>query len=212
MYCDDELIPINLLQHYAFCPRQCGLIAIENLWQDNVLTIGGSLLHESVDSPETESIGDCERITALRIHSYRYGLTGKCDVVELRHTAHGLQCLPVEFKAGQPKHNDIDCIQLCAQALCLEEMLACRIEHGAFFYGKVRRRVTVHLDERLRQQTTEMIAAVRQLVESMTVPPAEFAPKCNNCSLISLCQPKASNAARVRRYIHDLFHPSDDVQ
>jgi CRISPR-associated exonuclease Cas4 len=210
MYADDELIPINLLQHYVFCPRQCGLIAIDNLWRDNPLTVGGTLLHERVDTPSSEHTGDIERITALRVHSHTHGLTGKCDVVERIRTSVGVEIIPVEYKAGEPKHDLSDSIQLCAQALCLEEMLQCRIERGAFFYGKIRRRQYIQLDDQLRSRTLETIAAVRTMIAQQAVPPASYAPKCRNCSLIDLCQPKASNFTRAQRYLHELFHPTSD--
>lgn len=212
MYSEQDFIWINLLQHYRFCPRQCALIAIEDAWRDNSLTIGGMLLHEKVDEPETTVVGDVERITSLRIHSYRYGLTGKCDVVERRRTTSGIEIVPVEYKAGMPKKDLSDNIQLCAQALCLEEMLDCTIDRGEFFYGKIRRRVPVQIDQTLRTLTIETIAAVRQLIETQHLPPADYAPKCRSCSLRELCQPKASNSRRVRFYLQRLFNPSDNAR
>ncbi|MCS7001051.1 MAG: CRISPR-associated protein Cas4 [Bacteroidota bacterium] len=211
MYSEEDFLPINLLQHYVFCPRQCGLIAVECLWRENALTIGGKLLHEHVDRADTEWSGDVERISGLRIHSYRYGLTGKCDLVERRHTPHGIVVTPIEYKAGEPKPDLSDSIQLCAQALCLEEMMHCTIPQGMFFYGKIRRRVALELTDELRQRTIETITAVRQMVDSFTVPPAEYAPKCRSCSLVDLCQPKAANRQRVQSYLCSLFHSVEET-
>lgn len=206
---EHDFIPIRLLQHYRFCQRQCALLALDTVWAHNALTVAGALLHERVNKPIQFIHGNTEYIHSLRVHSYRYGLTGVCDVV-LRCTGPTESCImPIEYKVGMPKRDLSDSVQLCAQALCLEEMLNCSIRHAALFYGRIRRRLTVELDDTLRQQTLETIAAVRTLIESQHLPAAQYAPKCRSCSLYDLCQPKAANSRRVNAYLKRLFHPPE---
>lgn len=196
---------ISALQHYIFCPRQCGLIHVDDVWQDNLYTIRGEILHEKVDTDTYETRVDVKTVRGLRIHSYKYGLVGRCDVVEFKQTAKGKEIMPVEFKAGEPKEDISDKVQLCAQVLCLEEMLQIEINKAAFFYGKIKRRNIVEINDELRNQTVEVISKVRELVDSKTVPKIEYSSKCRNCSLISICQPKALNNKKLRNYITGLY-------
>ncbi len=205
MYTEDDFIMISALQHYIFCPRQCGLIHIDDVWQDNLFTVRGEILHEKVDTDTYETRGDVKTVRGLRIHSYKYGLAGRCDVVEFKQTVIGKEVLPVEFKAGEPKDDISDKVQLCAQVLCLEEMLNVEISKAAFFYGKIRRRFMVDITNELREQTVEIINKVRGLVESRKVPVFEYSSKCRNCSLINVCQPKAMNNKKLKKYIQELF-------
>ena len=149
MYTEDDFIMISALQHYVYCPRQCGLIHVDDVWQENVYTTRGNILHEKVDTDTYESRGTVKTIRGLRIHSFQYGIVGRCDVVEIRSSEKGETILPVEFKSGKPKENISDKVQLCAQAICLEEMLKTKIKQGAFFYGKIRRRNTIEIDDRI---------------------------------------------------------------
>jgi CRISPR-associated exonuclease Cas4 len=160
-------------------------------------------------------------VRGLRIHSSRLGIVGRCDVVEFYDREEGrlpsceiraegdlqqhLQVLPVEFKAGEPKEDICDKVQLCAQALCLEEMLKTTIEHGAFFYGKIRRRNIVEIDTELRTQTERIIAAVHQIVSTKKVPSAVYSQKCRNCSLEDVCMPKAMNEKKLQQYMKSLY-------
>src|SRR3990172_6705819 len=146
MYTEDDFIMISALQHYIFCPRQCGLIHVDDVWQENLFTVRGNILHKKVDTDTYETRGTIKTVRGLRIHSFRLGIVGRCDVVEFRETKSGEEAMPVEFKAGQPKEDISDKVQLCAQALCLEEMLNTQISKGAFFYGKIRRRNIVEID------------------------------------------------------------------
>lgn len=205
MYTEDEFVMISALQHYIFCPRQCALIHIEDVWQDNLLTVRGEILHEKADSDTYETRGDIRTVCGLRIHSYEYGLTGRCDVVEFRITPAGREVFPVEFKAGEPKSDLSDSVQICAQALSLEEMFGVSIKQGAFFYGKIRRRVPIEFTEELRKSTVEVIRGVRDLINNQTVPTARYASKCRSCSLIDICQPKAMDSAKLKNYISELF-------
>lgn len=205
MYTEDDFIMISALQHYIFCPRQCGLIHIDDVWQDNLFTVRGEILHEKVDTDTYETRGDVKTVRGLRIHSYKYGLVGRCDVVEFKQTAKGKEVLPVEFKAGEPKDDISDKVQLCAQVLCLEEMLNVEISKAAFFYGKIRRRQVIDITNELREQTIEIINDVRSLVESRKIPVIEYSSKCRNCSLIDVCQPKAMNNKKLKKYIQELY-------
>lgn len=205
MYTEDDFIMISALQHYIFCTRQCGLIHIDDVWQDNLFTIRGEILHEKVDTDSYETRGDVKTVRGLRIHSYKYGLVGRCDVVEFKNTSNGKEILPVEFKVGEPKEDISDKVQLCAQVLCLEEMLNVEIAKAAFFYDKIRRRNIIEITTELREQTQEVISKVRELVDNKTVPVIEYSSKCRNCSLISICQPKALNKKKLKHYIQNLF-------
>ncbi len=210
MYSEDELLPINLLQHWRFCQRQCGLLALDNIWQDNVLTTSGMLFHEVVHRPDEECDDGLHIVRGMRIASFRYGITGICDVVEIDDDSGNRNILPIEYKVGAPKRDRSDDVQLCAQALCLEEMMDCTIRHGAFFYGKTRRRLLIELDDALRAETLETIAAVRAMLQSGQLPPARYEPKCLSCSLLDLCQPKAQNTKRLERYMHELYNPPSE--
>ncbi len=205
MFTEDEFIQLSALQHYVFCPRQCALIHVDDVWNDNVFTVKGNILHEKVDTDTYETRGALKTVRALKIHSFRLGLAGKCDVVEFRKAGDEIEILPVEFKAGQPKQNISDEVQLCAQALCLEEMLTTTVKKGVFFYGRIRRRVQVDISLQLRQQTEEIIAAVHDIVERKYVPQAKYETKCKSCSLESICQPKAMNEKKLRTYVNELY-------
>ncbi|GIK60571.1 MAG: CRISPR-associated protein Cas4 [Ignavibacteriota bacterium] len=205
MFTEDDFIMISALQHYIFCPRQCGLIHVDDVWQDNLFTVRGEILHEKVDTDTYETRGDIKTVRGLRIHSFKYGLVGRCDVVEFKHTSKGKEIFPVEFKAGEPKEDISDKVQLCAQVLCLEEMQDTQISSAAFFYGKIRRRNLVTIDEELRSQTLQVIQAVREIVDKKIIPRIEYNSKCRNCSLQSICQPKAMNKRKLQNYIKDLY-------
>lgn len=205
MFTEDDFIMISALQHYIFCPRQCGLIHIDDVWQDNLFTVRGEILHEKVDSDTYETRGDVKTVRGLKIHSYKYGLVGRCDVVEFKNTTKLKEVVPVEFKAGKPKEDISDIVQLCAQVFCLEEMLNVEINKAAFFYGKIRRRVIIKITNELREQSEDVIYKVRQLLDSKTIPKVEFSQKCRNCSLITICQPKALNNKRLNNYIKNLY-------
>ena len=205
MYTEDDFIMISALQHYIYCPRQCGLIHVDDVWQENLFTVKGNLLHEKADTDTYETRGDVRTVRGLRIHSYNYGLTGRCDVVEFRNTPTGKEILPVEFKSGKPKDDISDKVQLCAQVICLEEMLNIVVHKAAFFYAKIRRRNLVVIDDQLREQTKEVIQKVREIVDSKNVPKIGYNTKCRNCSLINICQPKAMNKRKLQNYLKDLY-------
>jgi CRISPR-associated exonuclease Cas4 len=205
MYTEDDFFQLNALQHYVFCPRQCALIHVEDVWHENVFTVRGDILHEKVDTDTYETRGTKRTVRGLRIHSFRLGIVGRCDVVEFRESKNGEEAMPVEFKSGKPKDDLSDKVQLCAQALCLEEMLNVKISRGAFFYAKTRRRDIVEIDESLRSQTEAIIASAREIVSTKKIPAAEYGTKCRNCSLYDICQPKAMNNKKLEKYINEMY-------
>lgn len=193
MLADDELVMMSALQHYCFCPRRCALIHVEEVWRDNYLTASGRQLHERVDRRGSESRGDVKTLTALRLVSRRLGVTGIADMVEL-HRIDGIwRAYPVEYKHGRPKGNRADEVQLCAQAMALEEMRNEEIMEGALFYGAVRRRTVVRFDDGLRQLTAAAAKAVRDLIGRGETPPAVYSSVCDACSLYEVCRPKEFN-------------------
>jgi CRISPR-associated exonuclease Cas4 len=190
----DESVPISALQHWLFCPRQCALIHVERLWAENRLTAEGRILHTRADSGKAGRRGGVKSLRDVAIGSTRYGLHGVADVVEL----HGalIRPYPVEYKRGRPKAHRADEVQLCAQALCLEEMFDCPIAEGALYYGANRRRKVIALDADLRALTLETAAAVGAMMCAGILPPPRYEPRrCNACSLLSLCRPKARRSA-----------------
>lgn len=207
MYSEDDFIQLSALQHYVFCPRQCALIHVEDAWRENVFTVRGEILHQKVDEDTYETRGALRTVRGLRIHSFRLGIVGRCDVVEFRGSPKGEEVLPVEFKSGKPKNDLSDKVQLCAQVLCLEEMLGTKITRGAFFYGKTRRRDIVEMEESLRVETETIIGSVREIVSKRKIPYAKYSSKCRNCSLEDICMPKAMNDRKLREYISDLYLP-----
>lgn len=207
MYNIDDLIQLSALQHYAFCPRQCALIHVEQIWTENRLTAEGRIMHEHVHEEGNESRGDVrtERGTSLR--SMELGVIGKADVVEYHRQVDGSwQAFPVEYKRGKPKSDHSDIIQLCAQAMCLEEMQGSRILSGALFYGKTRRRLNVDFDAALRQETIEAARLTRELITSGKTPKPVYAKRCESCSLLSECLPKTIQKKRsVESYLRRML-------
>src|SRR4030042_3409588 len=168
-YTEEDLIMISALQHIAFRERQCALIHIEQIWDENRATAEGRIMHERVHEQDHESRGNVRIEYGLPLRSLKLGLVGKADVVEFhRLDKDRWQPFPVEYKRGKPKPDDCDLIQLCAQATCLEEMLSVSVPSGAIFYGRTRRRLDVSFDESLRQETEDAAAKARQLLASGT--------------------------------------------
>lgn len=201
---DDNLIPISALQHYLYCPRQCALIHVEQLWAENRQTAEGKLLHERADRPQVEQRHGVRTITAMPLINLTLGITGIADVVELHQGPEGERAFPVEYKRGRPKSHRADEVQLCAQALCLEAMLGHPLAQGALFYGQTRRRVQVIFDTELRQLTQDVIHATRSMIDSGRTPLAEYqAKRCDACSLIELCQPRLlKHSQDVQTWLH----------
>ena len=196
-------IPLSALQHYAFCPRQCALIHNEQAWAENYLTAQGRALHERVDSGEPETRGGVRFERSVHVAAEKLGVHGVLDMVERNTTTNHLK--PVEYKRGKPKPELSDEIQLCAQALCLEEMTGQNISEGALWYGQTRHRVPVAFSDDLRAQTLSVIAQVRALLASGITPPPVYGKRCKACSLVDICQPKLLERDRSVRYVAGLF-------
>lgn len=201
MYTEEDLLPLSALQHLLFCERQAALIHIERVWRDNPLTVEGSHLHERADGGEAESRGDVRIVRSLALRNLRLGLSGKTDVVEFHRVPSSpdlWQPFPIEYKRGKPKTHRADEVQLCAQALCLEEMLGATVPAGALFYAQTRRRTEVLFDAELRRLTEETAARLHRLFDSGVTPRAVREPKCDHCSLLDVCLPEsASHSARL---------------
>lgn len=191
---EDNALPISGLQHFAFCPRQWALIHLEQVWVENRRTAEGRLLHERVDLPGESRRASVRTVRGMLLRSNRLHLTGRADLVEFRTTTGGRSAVPypVEYKRGKSKPNDCDTVQLCAQALCLEEMLQATIERGAIFYGNPRRRLEIELTPELRGRTEELTYAMHHLYKTRETPAAIPGPHCRNCSLVDVCLPEAT--------------------
>jgi CRISPR-associated exonuclease Cas4 len=189
MYAEEDFIQLSSLQHYSYCPRQCALIHLDMAWAENVFTAEGRLLHAGADSGKVEIRGDVKTATGLRLRSSRHGVSGTADVVEFHRRDSRWLPFPVEYKRGRPKNHDSDRVQLCMQALCLEEMLSVGIPRGALFYGKTRRREEVNFSEELREKTAALALAVHTLLGQPILPPPADDDRCPACSLLDLCLP-----------------------
>jgi CRISPR-associated exonuclease Cas4 len=189
---ESDLIPLSALQHHLFCPRQCALIHVEQVWAENRLTAEGRVLHEATSQIAAEKRRGVRVVTSMPLVSRRLGVSGIADLVEMHKGEDGAwQPFPVEYKRGKPKSHRADEVQLCAQAMALEEMFSVPLAEGALFYGETRRRVSVPLDATLRALTTTVANETRASLASGTTPPPIYEKrKCGACSLVELCQPK----------------------
>ena len=209
LYSPDDFIQLSAVQHYAYCPRQCALIHLDMVWTENSATAEGRLLHEKADSGKVESRGKLKTVTGLLLCSHRLGVSGRADVVEFHKEGRIWQPFPVEFKRGRSKPSDEDRIQLCLQALCLEEMLDIIIPEGALFYGTSRRREAVAFTEPLRAQTVQTTALTRELLSQNRLPPPVNDARCKGCSLIDSCDPtRKSSDGKASRYLEALRGPA----
>ncbi len=215
-YTEDDLLPLSGLQHLLFCERQCALIHIEQEWTENLYTAEGRILHEHVDTGQSESRGDVRIEYSVPLRSLRLGLVGKADVVEFHRqksddgsipgSPSGWRPFPVEYKRGKQKKQDWDKVQLCAQALCLEEMLEIEVSKGALFYGKTRRRQDVAFDHDLRRKTEETAHRLHDFIRNGRTPAPAYTKSCDRCSFIDSCLPKALDGHKsVKKYMKDLF-------
>lgn len=194
---DDDPLPLSALQHYLFCPRQCALIHIERAWAENALTAEGRLAHEAVHEEKSERRHGVRLVTGMPLRSRALGIAGVADAVELHDGPGGPLPFPVEHKLGRPKAHRADEAQLCAQGLCLEEMFGVPVPAGALFYGRTRRRQDVAFDESLRALTLAAIAETKALLAAGRTPPPHYDPaRCDACSLLELCHPKAFERPR----------------
>ncbi len=198
-FTEDQLIPISALQHWLYCPRQCALIHVEQAWAENQFTAEGRVLHEKAHEGPSETRSGIRISRGLPVTSFTLGLTGQCDVVEFHPVPDGpgTRPVPVEYKRGKPKAHRADEVQLCAQALCLEEMLDQHIDRGALYYGERRRRTEVVFDTPLRALVETVGNEVRDCFSRNATPSATHDPRrCDACSLLDECQPKAMRMKR----------------
>jgi CRISPR-associated exonuclease Cas4 len=220
-YEEDDLLQLSGLQHLIFCERQCALIHIEQVWADNALTVQGKHLHDKAHEAgdRTESRGDIRIARGLALRSLRLGLSGVADVVEFhRVTEGGIQLaearglwkpFPVEYKRGRPKRDHCDEVQVCAQAICLEEMLGVDIPNGALFYGATHHRFDVSFDAALRAETEDAANRLHLLVSSRTTPAAVREEKCDRCSLLEICMPEvAAKSHSAQSYLNSAIRKS----
>jgi CRISPR-associated exonuclease Cas4 len=203
---DDDLLPISALQHILFCERQFALIHVEQLWEENRFTAEGKVLHERVDAEGHESRRLFRQEYAMGLRSLAHGIIGKADLVEIWLKIEGgvAEAVPVEFKRGKDKEGDCDRVQLCAQALCLEEMLGIPVPRGDFYYLGAHRRTHVELSGDLRATTLAAIDRARSILDSGATPAARYAKaKCERCSLADPCMPRWTSAGgkRVDRFV-----------
>ncbi len=208
---EEDWLQLAGLQHFAFCRRQWALIHIENQWAENVRTVDGGLVHERVhDQAFRESRGDCLTVRGLAVHSAELGVSGQCDAVEFHRDPSGVTLkgreglwlpYPVEYKRGKPKEHDADELQLCAQAICLEEMLCCDIAEGALYYAQTRHRTAVPLTPDLRQRVRDSLVDMHELYRRRHTPKVKPSKACNACSLKDLCLPKLMSRRTVTDYL-----------
>jgi CRISPR-associated exonuclease Cas4 len=208
---DTDYLQLSGLQHFAFCPRQWALIHLEQQWSENLRTVEGKLLHNRAhDASLREHRGNTLILRELSVFSHQLGLSGKCDVMEFYKDENGITLngevgkwrpFPVEYKRGQPKEHNADKLQLCAQAMCMEEMLCCTIPSGALFYGETRHRLQVEFDENLRQEVITFSQEMHRLYQKGITPKVKPRKGCNACSLKEICLPKLARKKSVSAYV-----------
>lgn len=210
-YKEDDYLMISGIQHFVFCRRQWALIHIEQQWEENFRTTDGRIMHRNVhDSGFNETRGDLITARAMAVSSAELGLSGECDVVEFRRCSDGVELFgrsgrysvtPVEYKRGEPKTDLSDSMQLCAQAMCLEEMLCCEIPAGYLFYGETRHRFRVEFDEELRGKVRTAAEEMHRLYSQRYTPKVKRTKSCNACSLKDICLPAICGGKKASEYV-----------
>lgn len=218
-YSEEDFLNIAGLQHFAFCRRQWALIHIEQQWQENLRTIEGQILHEKAhDGYSAEKRGDIVISRGMAIFSRTLGINGVCDIVELRKSQNGVHIvgreglynpIPVEYKRGRPKEDDCDAVQLCAQAMCLEEMLLCTIPEGYMYYGETNHRTLIPFTNELREKVVSMLNEMHELYRRRHTPKVKPSKSCKACSLADICMPKLCKNVSVKQYIKDKLNEKD---
>lgn len=207
---DNDFLAISALQHYAYCPRQFALIHVEQVWEENRFTAEGRILHERVDSGVAEQRQNIRYERGVLLNSEKLRIKGKMDLLEIQEMEHEnetlLKFFPVEYKRGKPKVEAWDRIQLCAQALCIEEMRDSNVTEGAIWYWEVRKRELVVIDEELRTATIAVVKGAHELLRSGKTPsPIDDKKRCRACSLVNLCEPDKFRKDKSVAYIQELF-------
>lgn len=211
IYAEEDFLQLSGLQHFKFCRRQWALIHIENQWAENYRTTDGKILHENAHNGDfSESRGDVLITRDMRVFSPTLGVSGACDVLEFHRGSVGIplkgkegvwQPYPVEYKRGRPKEDTADTLQLCCQAMCLEEMLCCEIREGALYYGETRRRQRILFTQEVRQEVQTLLAEMHALYDRGWTPKVKPTKACNACSLKELCLPKLMRKRSVAAYL-----------
>jgi CRISPR-associated exonuclease Cas4 len=212
---EDDFLMLAGIQHFAFCRRQWALVHVDQLWDDNLRTTEGTLLHEKChDGDSSECRRDVVISRGIPIFSRELGVSGECDVVEFRTTANGVpisgrnglfEVYPVEYKHGEPKDSDIDILQLVGQAMCLEEMLCCKIKSGAIYYGKTKHRIPVEITQERKEAVRKMLSEMHLLMRRGYVPKVKPTKSCKACSLKDLCLPSLLKSMPVSNYLEDVL-------
>ena len=218
VFSENELLPLSALVDIVFCERRAALHQLERIWEDNVATVEGHGAHDRVHEGENESRGDLRITRGVRIRSLELGVTGIADVVEFHRvenrsegvTVFGMTgCwipFPVEYKRGIRRHEKSFEVQLCAQAICLEEMLNCSIPQGALFYGLSKRRQEIAFSPELRQATKNAAESLHHLVQAGVTPPARFDKRCKKCSLLDKCMPQlVGKCGSAQKYLNHIL-------
>ena len=214
MFSDDDMLMLSGIQHFRFCPRQWALIHVEQQWDDNRLTMEGSLLHQHADDPfYRQKCGDHISLRSVSVASHELGLYGITDVVELHPAEDDANAIshpqypgrwlpyPVEYKHGKPKKHEEDEVQLAAQAMCLEEQYDIRIGYGAIFYAEIRHRVEIQITEELRSLVAECVAQMHEIFSSGVLPAIRKGKYCGKCSLNNICMPDSADCTKVSHYL-----------
>lgn len=221
-YSEDDMLMLSGIQHYAFCPRQWALIHIEQTWKDNLLTTEGHIMHQNVDDPfYRQKVGDCICLRSVSIASKELGLYGISDIIELHPAADADNAIthprypgywhpyPIEYKHGKPKRDEVDIVQLTAQAMCLEEQYGISITSGAIFYGEIRRRLEVEFTDEYRSLVKEYAYGMHTMFSAATVPEATAKPCCKSCSLHDICMPDTATKNCASNYLKTNLYEKD---
>lgn len=210
-YREEDFLLLSGIQHYAFCPRQWALIHIEQQWEENYFTVMGNIMHENAhDKDFVEKRKNVVITRGMPVFSRTMGVRGDCDVVEFHLDKAGIplkryegtyQPVPVEYKRGKPKEHDADVLQLCAQAICMEEMLVCQVPKGYLYYGETKRRLEVLFDEELRKKVVDCFEKMHRLFEKNHTPKVKTTKACKACSLSEVCLPKLNKKLSVADYL-----------
>lgn len=220
MYSEEDYLMLSGIQHFAFCRRQWAMIHIEQQWADNYQTTAGELMHKKAhDEGSFEKRGNLMIVRGLRISSRVLGLSGQCDVVEFHQDENGVGIfgydgkwnpLPIEYKRGKPKEHNADELQLCAQAMCLEEMFQTGVPEGFLYYGENRRRSHVKFTDALREDVCRMTKEMHNLFKRGYTPNVKPTKQCKACSLENLCVPKLQKTMKVRQYIEQSIKTNEE--
>ena len=210
-YREEDFLMLSGIQHFAFCQRQWAMIHIEQQWEENYYTVDGKIMHTNAHEKEfTEKRGNIIITRGLAIHSRELGISGTCDVVEFHKQEQGVFlpqyeanyiAIPVEYKRGKPKEHNADELQLCAQAMCLEEMLVCEIPKGYLYYGETKKRQEVYFTKELREKVIEYFTKMHELFQKQYTPKVKKTKRCQSCSLKNLCLPVIEKTVSVKTYL-----------